>query len=124
MQTFVFRSETPVDPAAFASFLSALSAMVGPRLLRFKGLIGLAGRPEAPLLVEGVQHVFHSPRALDRWPDADRSTRAVLIGEAVSAREAETLWAALTLTPAIDSPDLAALTDNPLVASRARGLFG
>jgi G3E family GTPase len=123
VQTFAFRSEAPVDPAAFAGFLSALSAMVGPRLLRFKGLVALAGRPETPLLVEGVQHVFHSPRALPRWPDADRSTRAVLIGDGVSAREAETLWAALTRTPTIDSPDLAALTDNPLKA-RAGGLLG
>ncbi len=123
VRTFAFRSEAPVDPAAFAGFLSALSAMIGPRLLRFKGLIALAGRPEAPLLVEGVQHVFHSPRALPRWPDADRATRAVLIGDGVSAREAETLWAALTRTPAIDTPDLAALTDNPL-KPRAGGLLG
>ena len=123
VQTFSFRTETPVDPAAFAGFLSALSAMVGPRLLRFKGLIALAGRPEAPLLIEGVQHVFHSPRALAGWPDADHSTRTVLIGDGVSVREAGTLWAALTRTPAIDFADLAALTDNPL-KPRAGGLFG
>ena len=43
--------------------------MIGPRLLRFKGLFALADRPEAPVLVDGVQHVFHPPRTLPAWPD-------------------------------------------------------
>ena len=97
--------------------------MLGPRLLRFKGLFALADRPETPILVDGVQHVFHAPRALPRWPDADHATRAVIIVEGVAARDVETLWAALTRAPRIDAPDLAALTDNPL-APRAGGLLG
>ena len=97
--------------------------MLGPELLRFKGLFALADRPEKPLLVDGVQHVFHAPRALRAWPDADHASRAVLIVEGVAARDVENLWAVLTGAPRIDSPDLAALTDNPL-APRAGGLLG
>ena len=123
MKTFVFRSAEPIDPVAFAQFLSVLGTMLGPKLLRLKGLFALAGRPETPILVDGVQHVFHASRALPRWPDADRSTRAVLIVEAAAARDAENLWAALTRAPRIDAPDLAALTDNPL-APKAGGLLG
>ncbi|RBP16159.1 G3E family GTPase [Roseiarcus fermentans] len=123
VQTFVFRSEAAIDPAAFAQFLSALGALLGPRLLRFKGLFALADRPETPILVDGVQHVFHPPRQLPAWPNADRSTRAVLIVEGVGPREADTLWAALTRVPRLDAPDLAALTDNPL-APRPGGLLG
>ena len=81
VKTFVFRSDTALDPVAFAQFLSVLGAMLGPRLLRLKGLFKLADRPETPILVDGVQHVFHPPRVLPRWPDADRSSRAVLIVE-------------------------------------------
>ena len=76
-----------------------------------------------PILVDGVQHVFHAPRALPGWPDADRSTRAVIIVEGVAARDVDNLWAALTRVPRIDAPDLAALTDDPL-APRAGGLLG
>ena len=123
VRTFVFRSEAPIEPAAFAQFLTALGAMLGPRLLRLKGLFALADRPDTPILVDGVRHVFHPPRTLERWPDADRSTRAVLIVEGVAAREADILWAALTRVPRIDSPDLAALADNPL-APRPGGLLG
>ena len=83
VKTFVFRSDTALDPVAFAQFLSVLGAMLGPRLLRLKGLFKLADRPETPILVDGVQHVFHPPRVLPRWPDADRSSRAVLIVEGV-----------------------------------------
>ena len=123
MKTFVFRSEAALDPVAFAQFLSVLGAMLGPRLLRLKGLFELADRPETPILIDGVQHVFHPPRMLPRWPDADRSSRAVLIVEGVGGREAEILWAALNRAPRIDAPDLAALHDNPL-APKAGGLLG
>ena len=91
--------------------------------MRLKGLIALADRPETPILVDGVQHVFHPPRALPNWPDADRSTRVVLIVDGMSAHQAEDLWAALTRAPRIDAPDLDALANNPL-APRSGGLLG
>jgi G3E family GTPase len=123
VQSFVFQSAEPVDPYAFAQFLSLLGSMLGPKLLRFKGLIALADRPETPIVVDGVQHVFHAPRALKEWPDADHATRAVIIVEGGAAREVDNLWAALTRAPRIDAPDLAALADNPLAPS-AGGLLG
>ena len=123
VQSFAFRSAEPIDPGAFAKFLSLVGSMLGPRLLRLKGLFALADRPERPILVDGVQHVFHAPRALPGWPDADRSTRAVIIVEGVAAREVDNLWGALKRAPRIDAPDLAALADNPL-APRRGGLLG
>ena len=41
-------------------FLDLLSELLGPRLLRVKGLIGLADNPDRPLLIHGAQHVFHA----------------------------------------------------------------
>jgi G3E family GTPase len=122
IRTFAFRSAEPVDPGAFAQFLSLVGSMLGPKLLRLKGLFALIDRPEAPIRVDGVQHVFHPPRLLAAWPDSDHETRVVIIVEGVAARDVETLWAALVRTPRSDSPDLAALTDNPL-APRAGGLL-
>src|SRR5208337_190423 len=95
--------------------------MLGARLLRLKGLFALADRPEAPILVDGVQHVFHAPRALARWPDADHATRAVIIVEGVAARDVENLWAALTRAPRIDAPDLAAQSAGA-ASGRAAGV--
>jgi G3E family GTPase len=51
----------------------------GEDLLRFKGLIHIAERPDAPIVVHGVQHVFHPPCELAAWPNEDRRTRLVFI---------------------------------------------
>jgi G3E family GTPase len=97
--------------------------MLGPRLLRLKGLVAVADRLEGPILVEGVQHVLHAPRALVGWPDGRRVTRLVLIVDGPAEREAEVLWSALTHAPRVDAPDLTALAENPL-APRPGGLLG
>ena len=57
----------------------------GTRLLRVKGIVNIAESPGQPAVIHGVQHVFHPPEWLDRWPSADRRTRMVFIGEAVPA---------------------------------------
>ena len=121
VQSFAFRSDEPIDASAFA--LSVVGSMLGPRLLCLKGLFALPDRPQTPILVDGVQHVLHAPRALPGWPDADHATRVVIIVEGVAARDVDNLWAAVTRAPRIDAPDLAALFDNPL-APRAGGLLG
>ena len=40
--------------------------------------INVAGM-DLPMVIHGVQHVFHPPEILDKWPDGDRSTRVVII---------------------------------------------
>ena len=69
--------QDPVSAAAFALFLRLHRATLGPKLLRVKGLVALAEHPDEPLVIHGVQHVFHPPRRLKAWPDDDRSTRIV-----------------------------------------------
>ena len=36
-------------------------------------------RPGRPVVIHGVQHVFHDPVWLDDWPDEDQRTRIVFI---------------------------------------------
>jgi len=48
-------------------------------MLRMKGLVAIAEHPEAPLVLHGVQHIFHPPQKLAAWPSADRRTRLVFI---------------------------------------------
>jgi G3E family GTPase len=115
----VFVSEALIQPPALGRFLDLLSELLGPRLLRAKGLIGLADNPDRPLLIHGAQHVFHAPRVLPAWPDGERLSRLVVIADGVAPARIEALWAALTGAPQIDAPDLAALTDNPLAPKRA-----
>jgi G3E family GTPase len=113
----------PIEWRAAMAFIDLLRARFGARLLRVKGLIALADDPGKPLLIQGAQHVFHPPRRLPAWPDADRSTRLVFIGEGIEVGEIDRFWAMLVGEPSIDQADRAALLDSPLSPSRG-GLLG
>ena len=117
------RWPTPIAWRDAAQFVALLSERFGPRLLRVKGLIALADDPGKPLLIQGAQHVFHPPRRRPGWPDGDRQTRIVFIGEEIERKEIDRLWGAFAGGLGIDSPDRAALLDSPL-SRRPGGLLG
>ena len=68
----------PVDAALFESCLQMLLNLRGSDLLRVKGIVNVVGM-DLPMIIHGVQHVFHPPEVLDKWPDEDRFTRVVII---------------------------------------------
>ena len=70
--------DEPLDWAAFGLWLSMLLNRHGSDILRVKGLLRIAGR-EAPVVVQGVQHLIHRPVHLERWPDDLVGTRLVMI---------------------------------------------
>ncbi|KQV90488.1 GTP-binding protein [Rhizobacter sp. Root1221] len=82
---FVF--DAPLPRTAFLHWLDLMAALRGERLLRVKGLVQLAEEPDRPLVVHGVQHVFHPPRQLDAWPGGDRRTRLVFIVDGIDCAE-------------------------------------
>ena len=71
--------DAPVSGAAFGFFLESLIAGKGADLLRVKGIVNVAERPETPAVIHGVQHLFHPVQWLESWPDDDRRTRIVFI---------------------------------------------
>ncbi len=79
IRQFSIVRDTPLAPAALDLFLESLERTAGPRLLRVKGLIHLAGDPEHPVVVHGVQQLIHKLTRLARWPGDDRRTRIVLL---------------------------------------------
>jgi G3E family GTPase len=117
------RSDTPLDPRGFDLFLNMLREFHGPNLLRVKGIVALADDLARPVVIHGVQHVFHPPVRLDAWPDADHSTRIVFILKDLTADFVDKLWAAFANIARTDTPDRAALENNPL-APKSGGLFG
>ncbi len=60
----------------------------GDRLLRLKGLLRVRGH-DGPVAVDGVQHLFHRPRVLERWPPGITSSVLVAIAEGASADDLE-----------------------------------
>jgi G3E family GTPase len=80
IEAFSLVRKAPLHAVTLTLFLSALAENCGPDLLRMKGICHIGERPESPAVIHGVQHVYHAPVWLERWPSADRSTRMVFIG--------------------------------------------
>ena len=79
IRSFTLTFDEPVTIEAFASSLEALSLTQGSSILRVKGIVNTLDRPGMPLVIHGVQHVFHDPVWLDGWPDEDHQSKLVFI---------------------------------------------
>jgi G3E family GTPase len=96
-------------------FIDLVRSLHGLNLLRLKGIVKIAEFPDEPLVIHGVQHVMHPAVRLERWPDADRRTRIVVIARELEPETVTRLFDAFLNRGAPDQPDRAALLDNPLV---------
>ncbi len=114
IESFCLVSADPLPLSACELFLEMLRVAHGPSLLRVKGVIALADDLSRPLVIHGVQHIFHPPIRLDSWPDADRRTRIVFIVKDLDPLFLKGLYAAFAGQVAIDRPDAQALAANPL----------
>ena len=115
IRSFSILHDRPIDPMALDMFIDLLRSAHGEKLLRMKGIVQLSSNPDRPVVLHGVQNVFHPPERLAAWPDpADRRTRLVLITKDLPEAFVRDLFDAFTGTPKIDRPDRAALADNPL----------
>jgi G3E family GTPase len=78
IRSFCLVYERPLPWRKLASALQALVSARGADILRVKGVVNVEGRA-APVVIHGVQHLFHPPVFLDRWLDADRRSRFVFV---------------------------------------------
>ena len=121
VKTLSLTHASPLAFEAVAMFLDLLISQHGERLLRLKGIIETMDRPSTPLVVHAVQSLLHPPAWLPGWPDERRGTRLVLIGIDLPEEYVRRLFAAAVGTPSVDTPDRAALADNPLAIPGYRG---
>ncbi|WP_117196349.1 CobW family GTP-binding protein [Rhizobium terrae] len=121
IRSFSIIHDKPIDPMAIEMFVDLLRSAHGEKLLRMKAIVALSDNPERPLVLHGVQSVFHPPQRLPKWPvGSDRRTRMVLITQGLPEAFVSDLFAAFTGQPRVDRPDRAALSDNPLAVPGLR----
>lgn len=113
--SFVLTTDKAIPAGTLEMFLELLRANYGAQLLRLKGIVKLAEMPDTPVVVHGVQHVFHPTARLERWPDDDHRSRLVFITRDLPERTVRELFEAFLGAAGVDRPDRQALTDNPLV---------
>jgi G3E family GTPase len=93
--TYAVVRTPPIQAVALTLFLEALAEHCGADLLRLKGIVNVAESLNRPAIIHGVQHVFHPPAWLDRWPTADRRSRMVFITRSIPQRWVEVLLDAI-----------------------------
>lgn len=79
--------EGEISRLAFARALGGLAQDRGNDLLRVKGLVRFADRPERPAVVQAAQHAMFTPEWLDEWPDADQRSRLVFVVHDIASEE-------------------------------------
>jgi G3E family GTPase len=104
IRAFCLRAAEPIEAQAFSAFLELLIASAGPGLLRVKGLVKIAERPDHPLVLHAVQHIVHEPVLLDGWPSADEDTRLVCIVRGIEPVAIESLFQALVGAAGVSPP--------------------
>lgn len=62
----------------FDEWFGLLTSLNGVNMLRVKGIINMA-EMDKPIVVHGVQHIWHPPAILPEWPSEDRRSRIVFI---------------------------------------------
>ncbi|MTI44017.1 G3E family GTPase [Roseibium hamelinense] len=121
IRAFTLATDQPVSASALEMFLDLLRSAHGPKLLRIKGIVCIADDPEHPVVIHGVQHVFHPPATLEAWPDEDRRTRMVFITHNLPEGFVRKMFEVFTGALRPDTPDPKTLVDNPLAITGFRG---
>jgi G3E family GTPase len=78
IHAYCFTFDDPIDPGLFDQWLSLLMTTKGSDILRVKGILNMKQRV-GPIVIHGVQHIFHPPVELAEWPSEDHRTRIVFI---------------------------------------------
>ncbi len=79
IRAFCLTFDRPLPWQGLATWLQMLVTVRGESLLRIKGVVDLVGH-DRPVVIHGVQHVFHPPTALPDWPEgAPRRSQLVFI---------------------------------------------
>jgi G3E family GTPase len=79
IHSFCLTFDEPLPWDGLATWLEVLTMTRGESVLRIKGILNLEGE-DRPVAIHGVQHLFHPPVKLERWPEGDdRRSRLVFI---------------------------------------------
>lgn len=121
IKTFTIHREHAIEKAALEAFIDLLASAHGVQLLRMKGLVCVSEHPDKPVLLHGVQTIFHPPEILDEWPDETRSSKLIFITNGLSEDFVKRLYDGFLGVPQVDMADKAALLDNPLSIAGFKG---
>lgn len=114
IHAFSLTHDKPVPYFALEVFIDLLRANHGAKMLRMKGIVELEEDPSRPVVIHGVQTLFHPPVRLSGWPNDRHETRLVMITDGIDETTVREMFDAFLGKPVLDKADRAAMIDNPL----------
>ncbi len=121
IRSTVLRCSKPLPMRAVEMFCELLASAHADKLLRLKGIVCVEGETR-PVAIHAIHGVVHEPQFLAAWPDEDHTSRIVVILRDMEPQFVERLFAGFANLGGVDTPDRAALMDNPLAVPGARRL--
>ncbi|MEM1080338.1 MAG: GTP-binding protein [Pseudomonadota bacterium] len=91
--------DDPIRADVLEYWLGTLLELRGEDCLRIKGIVNV-DEHDQPLVIHGVQHLFHPPVQLEDWPDDDHRSRLVFITRNIDATFLQSLLS--TIDESID----------------------
>lgn len=92
IEAFSLTHDLPLEPQAVETFLHIVTSNISSGLLRLKGIFALTDDPDRPLIAHAVQNRLYPVQRLETWPDGDRRSRVVLIGQDMPAKPIHDLF--------------------------------
>jgi G3E family GTPase len=89
VRAFCLYIDEPLPWNLAVTWLEMLANYRGQDMLRVKGLLNIVESEDRPIVIHGVQHLFHPPVQLDAWPSDDRRTRVVFIARNMGPEHVE-----------------------------------
>jgi G3E family GTPase len=86
VQSCSFERPGVASKEAFRLWLNTVARFGGSNLLRVKGIINVE---DTPVVVHGVQNIFHEPEILKHWPSGEKKTKVVFVGYDLQKGELE-----------------------------------
>jgi G3E family GTPase len=77
---FVFKSERAFDPERLDQFLGSMVQVFGPQMLRYKGVLSMAGA-DRKVVFQGVHQIMGSDLGAKWGEDETRASKMVFIGK-------------------------------------------
>jgi G3E family GTPase len=111
IKVFTVARQRAIPLAALESFLDYLVVLQGPNLIRVRGVVAVDGGESA--VVEGIGATFR-PLRLIAQPAGPAAVRFSVTARGLDRQAFEAYLDAFLNEARIDTPDRAALTDNPL----------
>nr|WP_297357276.1 GTP-binding protein [uncultured Caldimonas sp.] len=79
VKSFVFRADRPFNPAKLEDFLGSIVQIYGPRMLRYKGVLYMAGT-DRKVIFQGVHQLMGSDLG-PKWAEGEpKNSKMVFIG--------------------------------------------